>query len=111
MTFLTPLIILLSTLSPPGTSSLPCPAGQGSVQDLTTDPCVCIASGTYTGRPDCKDQTNGIDFCHSTLDCESANETPALPETTWRPCDPAVDYNPVYECAPCEEGGCSDSVS
>ena len=115
MKLFAPLIIILSPLSPlspPGvTSSLTCPAGLGLFQDLTTFPCVCIASDSYTGRVGCNDHTNGNYFCHTTLDCESANEAPALPETTWRPCDPAVDNNPVYECGPCNEGWYSDSVS
>jgi len=47
------------------------------------NPCFCIESGTYTGRPGCDSHSGGIDFCRTTLQCLTANEAPAKPETTW----------------------------
>ena len=112
MRLINPHLIVHSILPPPGvTSSLTCPAGQGSVQDLVTNPCVCIASGTYTGRPNCDSHSGGAPFCHTPLLCPTGNTAAAFPETLWRPCDPAVDNSPVYECGPCKANTYSDGES
>jgi len=106
------LLLLLLVLVPTQVSSI-CTPGFGTIQDVTTDPCVCFASGELpsgesTNRPTCDAHSGGNPFCHTTLQCESANPAPAFPSTKWRECDPAIDNNPTYICAACV-GGFSNS--
>jgi len=90
----------------PAPPAISCSAGLTPVQDLTTNPCTCIASGSYTARPGCASHTGDGDaaFCHTPLLCETSNEAIAFPLTAWRPCDPSVDNIVVYVCVPCEKG-------
>ena len=93
--------IFLSLILLPLSTPLSCPSGQISVQNLTS-PCTCLSSFPGTDRIGCGKHTNAINFCHTSLDCATANPAPALPSTTWRECDPLTDNNFTFYCTDLE---------
>ena len=84
-------------------------------QDFSLDPCACSASGVIegmdTGRRGCRSHNGRVAFCHTTLNCTTANKAPAFPKTKWRNCNTNTDNDPAYKCVPCIPGYSSNALS